>query len=69
MKIKEIRKNAVWIAEGVLGYENCTNKEKQRAWQHLIDTGLAYGLQGWFSRTAQHLIEQGICKERKQQIK
>ena len=42
MKIKEIRKNAVWIAEGVLGYENCTNKEKQRACQHLIDTRLAY---------------------------
>ncbi len=66
MKINEIRKNAVWIAEGILGYENCTYEETQKAWQHLIDKGLAYRLQGWFGRTAQHLIEQGICKKAKQ---
>ena len=33
MKINEIRKNAVWIAEGILGYENCTYEETQKAWQ------------------------------------
>jgi hypothetical protein len=31
------------------------------AWQQLIDTGLCWRLQGFFGRTAQHLIEQGIC--------
>lgn len=31
------------------------------AWQHLIDTGLAWQLQGWFGRSAQMLIDQGIC--------
>ena len=65
MKINEIRKNAIWIAEGILGYENCADEEKQKAWQHLIDTRLAYQLQGWFGRTAQNLIEQSIWKERK----
>jgi hypothetical protein len=29
--------------------------------QHLIDTGLAWQLQGFFGRTCQHLIEQGYC--------
>lgn len=31
------------------------------AWQHLIDTGLCWQLQGWFGRTAQRFIDAGIC--------
>lgn len=30
------------------------------AWQQLHDTGHAYQLQGWFGRTAQRLIQQGV---------
>lgn len=32
------------------------------AWQHLINTGLVWQLQGWFARRAIYLIEQGVCK-------
>ena len=32
------------------------------AWQYLINTGLAWSLQGWYGRTAQALIDEGICE-------
>jgi len=32
------------------------------AWQFLHDTGAAYQLQGWFGRTAQDLISQGVIE-------
>ena len=49
---------ATMIAEGV---EEASEEKQIEAWQHLIDTGLAWSLQGWFGRTAQTLIEQGVC--------
>jgi len=51
---------AVSIAEGFCDHEP-TEAEQIEAWQHLIDTGLAWTLQGWYGRTAQQLIEQGVC--------
>ena len=50
---------AVGIAEGFVEAE--TQEQAIEAWQHLIDTGLAWSLQGWFGRQAQHLIERGLC--------
>lgn len=52
---------AVAIAEGFWAAES--EDEVISAWQHLIDTGLAWKLQGWFGRTAMHLIEKGVCQE------
>ena len=54
--------NAVGIAEGFIEYNN--EKTIIKAWQHLIDTGLAFKLQGSFGRTAVDLINQGICKKK-----
>lgn len=51
---------AVGLAEG---FEEGTEEQIIEAWQYLHDTGLAYKLQGWFGRTAQSLIEQGVIYE------
>jgi hypothetical protein len=52
---------AVGIAEGFIEAES--DERYYEARQHLIDTGLAWSLQGWFGRTAAALIEQGVCHE------
>ena len=53
---------AIGIAEG---FEQAESEEQVlEARQHLVDTGLAYTLQGWFGRTAQTLIDQGLIKPR-----
>lgn len=51
--------DAVGIAEGWI--EADSEEQIIEAWQTLIDTGLAWQLQGWFGRTAARLIEDGIC--------
>lgn len=53
--------DAVGIAEGWI--EADSEEQVIEAWQLLIDTGLAWKLQGWFGRTASTLIGQGICRE------
>ena len=51
---------AVGLAEG---FEEGTEEQVIEAWQRLHDTGLAYKLQGWFGRTAQSLIQEGVINE------
>ncbi len=55
---------AVAIAEGFCEGENTTEEQQIEAWQHLVDTGMAWTLQGWFGRTATALIEQGVIHEK-----
>jgi len=50
---------AVMLAEGA--EEASSEEELISAWQHLIDTGAAWSLQGFFGRTASAMIQQGLC--------
>jgi hypothetical protein len=50
--------DAVLIAEGE---QDADEETRIEAWQHLIDSGLCWRLQGSYGRYAQQLIEQGIC--------
>lgn len=50
---------AVALAEG---FEEAQDEDEViSAWQHLINTGLAWRLQGFFGRQARALIDNGIC--------
>jgi hypothetical protein len=60
-------RSAIWTpytataaAEGFDGIEH-DEETIISAWQYLIDTGLAWSLQGWFGRTAAALIDNGVC--------
>lgn len=53
---------ATGIAEGFIEAE--TEEQVIAAWQHLLDTGLCWQLQGWFGRTAQDLINRGIITQK-----
>jgi hypothetical protein len=48
---------AVMIAEGV---QEADEDQQIEAWQHLVDTGLAWQLQGAFGRQAAAMIEAGV---------
>ena len=52
------RYTAVGLAEGFIEAEN--EDQVLQAWQYLVDTGLAWQLQGFFGRTANNLIEAGM---------
>ena len=52
---------ATGLAEGFIEAES--EEEIIEAWQYLHDTGIAYTLQGWFGRTAQQLIQDGIIND------
>ena len=55
--------NAVGLAEGFIEAES--KEQIIEAWQFLVDTGLAWTLQGGFGRTAKQLIESGVINEKK----
>lgn len=49
---------ATGLAEGFIEAES--EEQILEAWQYLVDTGLAWQLQGWFGRTAHQLISEGF---------
>ena len=50
--------NAIGIAEGFIEPES--EEQVVEAWQHLVDTGLAWQMQGSFGRMATAMIEEGV---------
>lgn len=56
--------NAIGIAEGFI--ESDSEEQYLQAWQHLVDTGLAWQLQGWFGRTAMTLINEGLIEQKEE---
>ena len=53
------------VVDKIIKYENgnMTNKETIEFFQELIDSGMAWKLQGHYGRTAVHLLEEGLCIE------
>lgn len=50
---------AVMLVEGAQEPE--TEEQSIEAWQFLINTGIAWQLQGWVGRGAMHMLELGLC--------
>ena len=52
----------------IIRYENGTMTEEETIlfFQELINSGLAWKLQGHYGRTAAALIEEGLCKNSQQ---
>lgn len=51
----------------IIAFENGSLSENEilELFQHLVDTGLAWQLQGFYGRTARALIDRGLIKEAK----
>ena len=56
---------AVGLAEGFI--EADSEEQVIEAWQYLHDTRMAYQLQGFFGRTAQQLLAEGIIVDRSEE--
>ena len=52
------------LTEQIIMYESgdLTDSQTHQLFQHLIDSGLVYMLQGHYGRTAEALIDAGFCQ-------
>tara|TARA_R110001583_G_scaffold21444_5_gene81454 strand:+ start:3552 stop:3815 length:264 start_codon:yes stop_codon:yes gene_type:complete len=51
---------AMGLAEGFI--DATSENQIIEAWQHLVDTGVVWSLQGWFGRNAKRLIDNGVIR-------
>mgnify|MGYP003139294033 CR=1 FL=1 len=51
---------AIGLAEGFIESQN--ENQVIEAWQHLVDTGVVWSLQGWYGRNAMRLIDNGVIR-------
>jgi len=51
---------AMGLAEGFIDAAN--ENQVIEAWQHLVDTGVVWSLQGWYGRNAARLIDNGVIR-------
>ena len=58
----------IWDVEDPEG-AGMTEKDYLDMWQYLVDTGMAWRLQGWYGRTASALLEQGLIHPPKKKTK
>ena len=54
----------VWDVEDPEG-AGLTEAQNNQIWQHLVDTGMAWSLQGWYGRTASAMIDAGIIHKKR----
>jgi len=52
------------LTQQIIMYESgeLTQQQTHQLFQHLIDSGLVYSLQGHYGRTAEALIVDGFCQ-------
>ena len=53
------------LTENIIRYESgeMSEAEETTFFQHLINTGLCWQLQGAYGRKAMQLIDEGVCNE------
>jgi len=67
--VAEIKSEDKDMVDKIIQYEagNMNAEETIEFFQELIDTGMAYTLQGHYGRTATYLLVEGLCTQKKRQ--